>query len=88
MKTSVHARLNCSERATLERLKAATGESTSDLIRRGLVLVALEVTASQSALNRAGDSVGRFRDGPSHLSTNLRSLGVSEADGHSQGRWR
>jgi hypothetical protein len=74
MKTTAHARLSRDERATLERLKAATGQNTSDLIRRGLALVALEVTASPSALDRAGNSVGRFGNGPADLSTNLDHL--------------
>jgi hypothetical protein len=70
VKSTVQARLSRDERATLAWLKAATGQNTSDVIRRGLALVALEVTASPSALNRAGSSVGRFRNGPADLSSN------------------
>jgi hypothetical protein len=70
MKTTVHARLSRDERAAIERLKAATGQTESDLVRRGLALVAQEMTTAPSALDRAGESVGRFRNGPVDLSTN------------------
>ncbi|HVT49888.1 MAG TPA: hypothetical protein VHD57_19015 [Vicinamibacterales bacterium] len=70
MKTTVHARVSRDERAAIERLKAVTGQTESDLVRRGLALVEREVTAAPSALDRAGDSVGRFRNGPADLSMN------------------
>ena len=74
MKAYVHARLGREERTALEELKAKTGESDSDLVRRGLALVALEERRKRSALDLAGPSVGRFRKGPRDLSTNRKHL--------------
>jgi hypothetical protein len=74
VKTYVHARLDEEDRATLEHLKEATGQSESDLVRRGLQLVAREERRRRSALTLAGRSVGRFKNGPRDLSTNRKHL--------------
>lgn len=74
MKTYVHARLSAEERAVLNELKATTGHSDSALVRRGLLLVALEERRRRSALDLAGRSVGRFKKGPRDLSTSRRHL--------------
>jgi hypothetical protein len=74
MKSYIHARLGAEERAALEELKAKTGRTESELVRRGLQLVAREERRRGSALDLAGSSVGRFRKGPRDLSTNRRHL--------------
>jgi hypothetical protein len=74
MKGYVHARLGPGDRAVLEELKASTGCSDSQIVRRGLQLVAAEERRRQSALELAGRSVGRFKKGPRDLSTNRRHL--------------
>lgn len=74
MKTYVHARLDEADRAALEALKRETRQSESEIVRRGLRLVAAEERARRSALDLAGRSVGRFRKGPPDLSTNRDHL--------------
>ena len=74
VKSYVHARLSREERETLDRLKAATGQSESDLVRLGVRLAAEGLGAGRTALDLAGDSVGRFPDGPRDLSTNRAHL--------------
>jgi hypothetical protein len=74
MKRYVHARLREADRNLLERLKRATGRTESEILRRGLQLVATEEACQPSALKIAGRSVGRFRKGPADLSTNDRHL--------------
>ena len=74
VKTYVHARLHREERETLERLKAATGRSESDLVRLGVRLAAEGLGAGRTALDLAGDSVGRFPNGARDLSTNQTHL--------------
>jgi Arc/MetJ-type ribon-helix-helix transcriptional regulator len=74
VKTYIHARLPPADRAMLEELRALTGRSESDLVRRGLRLVARQERRRRSALAAAGRSVGRFADGPRDLSTNRRHL--------------
>jgi hypothetical protein len=74
MKTYIHARLSPEDRATLEELKTATGQSESEIVRRGIRLVASEHKRHRSALELAGRSVGRFTKGPRDLSTNRRHL--------------
>src|SRR5688572_24489211 len=64
VKAYIHARLGAKERATLEELKQATGRTESELVRRGLQLVAQEAGRRQSALDLAARSVGRFKRGP------------------------
>ena len=61
MKNYVHARLNPEEQRVLKELKKKTGETESSLVKRGLTLVyQKEVKKVQSALELAGDSVGKF----------------------------
>ena len=74
MKTYVHARLGKDGRATLDALKKATGQTESELVRRGLALVSREAGHARAALDLAGSSVGRFRNGPTDLATNKTHL--------------
>ena len=74
MKDYIHARLGKGDRAVLQRLKRSTGRTESEILRRGLQLVAAEEGQSRSALALAGPSVGRFKKGPKDLSTNRRHL--------------
>lgn len=74
MKAYIHARLGAAERAVLEELKAKTGHTESEIVRRGLDLVALEERRRRSALDLAGASVGRFKKGPRDLSSNRKHL--------------
>jgi hypothetical protein len=74
MKAYIHARLGDKERAALEELKEKTGQTESEIVRRGLHLVAQEERRRRSALELAGASVGRFEQGPRDLSTNRRHL--------------
>jgi hypothetical protein len=74
MKIYVHARLDTDERAALEELKAQTGQTESEIVRRGLRLVAQAERRRRSALALAGASVGRFKKGPRDLSTNRKHL--------------
>jgi len=70
MKTYVHARLSARDRAMLDELRDATGHSESALLRRGLQMVARAERRRRSALSLAGRSAGKFKTGPSDLSTN------------------
>jgi hypothetical protein len=72
MKAYIHARLDRAGQAVLEELKTKTGQTDSELIRRGLQLVAAEERRRGSALDLAGTSVGRYRNGPRDLSTNRK----------------
>ena len=74
MKTYIHARLGVEERTALDELRAKTGSTDSELVRRGLQLVALEERRRRSALDLAGRSVGRFKRGPRDLSTSRKHL--------------
>jgi hypothetical protein len=74
MKRYVHARLGPDDRQMLERLKRSTGRSESDILRRGLYLVAEETATRPSALALAGKSAGKFRNGPRDLSTARKHL--------------
>jgi hypothetical protein len=74
MKAYIHARLGAGDRAALEELKAKTGRTESEIVRRGLQLVAQEERRRRSALDLAGSSVGRFKKGPRDLSTNRKHL--------------
>ncbi len=78
MKAYIHARLGTRERAALDELKEKTGLSESEIVRRGLELVAKLVAKEErgrrSALDLAGPSVGRFRNGPRDLSTSRKHL--------------
>ena len=74
MKRYVHARLTEQDRVALDRLKRATGRTESEILRRGLKLVAQEEGGRVNALDLAGRSVGRFKRGPRDLSTNRKHL--------------
>lgn len=74
VKAYIHSRLGEADRAALEALKHSTGCSESELVRRGLQLVAQEEGRRRSALELAGRSVGRFKNGPRDLSTNRKRL--------------
>lgn len=74
MKAYIHARLGKEDRATLEKLKESTGRTESEIVRRGLQLVAEEQGRRRSALDLAGPSVGRFKKGPTDLSTGRKQL--------------
>ena len=74
MKTYLHARLAKADSVILQEVKAATGETDSEIVRRGLRLVAQEARGRRSALDLAGRSVGRFKNGPRDLSTNREHL--------------
>ncbi len=74
MKAYIHARLGKDERAALEALKQSTRQTESEIVRRGLQLVAAEERRRRSALHLAGRSVGRFKNGPRDLSTNRKHL--------------
>lgn len=72
MKGYIHARLDKQDSALLEELKAATGESDSQLVRRGLRLVRDALVGRRSALDVARASAGKFKGGPKDLSTNKK----------------
>ena len=74
VKAYIHARLGEGDRTVLEQLKQATGRTESEILRRGLQLVAEEEGRRRSALDVAGRSVGRFKKGPRDLSTNRKHL--------------
>ena len=74
MKAYIHARLGEEDRAVLEELKQSTGRTESEIVRRGLQLVAEEEGRRRSALELAGRSVGRFKKGPRDLSANRKHL--------------
>jgi len=74
VKNYVHARLTAEDRAALDKLKEATGASESDLVRRGLQMILKELAVTPSALDLAGKSVGKFRNGPKDLSSNKKYL--------------
>lgn len=70
----MHARLGKADRAVLDGLKRSTGRTESEIVRRGLRLVAAEEGRRRSALELAGRSVGRFTKGPRNLSTHRKHL--------------
>jgi hypothetical protein len=74
MKAYIHARLGHQERTTLDELKHSTGQTESEIVRRGLQLVVAEERQRRSALDLAGRSAGRFKKGPRDLSTNRKHL--------------
>ena len=74
MKAYIHARLGKDDRDALEQLKRATGQTESEIVRRGLHLVVREEGLRRSALELAGRSVGRLRKAPRDLSTNPKHL--------------
>lgn len=74
MKDYVHARLGKEDRVLLDELTQTTGRTESEVVRRGLHLVAMAEGRRQSALDIAGRSVGRFKKGPRDLSTSRKHL--------------
>lgn len=74
MEAYIHARISAEDRAVLDELKRSTGRTESEIVRRGLQLVAKEDARRRSALELAGTSVGRFKKGPKDLSTNRKHL--------------
>jgi len=74
MKAYIHARLGKKDRVVLDELKQSTGRTESEIVRRGLLLVAEEQGRRPSALELAGPSVGRFKKGPRNLSTSRKQL--------------
>ena len=74
VKTYIHARLSREERGELEKLKAATGQSESQIVRLGVRLAAEELAGRPSARDLAGTSVGRFTGGPKDLSGHRKHL--------------
>lgn len=74
MKAYIHARLGRADRGLIERLKRSTGRSESEILRRGLQLVAREEERRRSALDLAGRSAGRFTKGPKDLSVTRKHL--------------
>lgn len=74
VKDYIHARLSQADRTLLDELKETSGLTESELVRRGLELVAAEERARHSALHLAGGSVGRFAGGPRDLSVNRKHL--------------
>ena len=74
MKAYIRARVGAEDRAMLEELKQSTGRTESEIVRRGLQLVAKEEGRQRSALELAGRSVGRFTKAPKDLSANKRRL--------------
>jgi hypothetical protein len=74
MKAYIHARLSREDREILEKLKAATGRSESDLLRLGIRRAAEDLDARPSALDLAGTSSGRFVGGAEGLSVSRSHL--------------
>ena len=74
MKRYIHSRLTKEDQAVIKSLKEITGQSESELVRRGLRLILKERLPARSALDQAGDSAGKFSTGPKDLSTNRRHL--------------
>ena len=74
MKSYIHARLRGEDRASLDELKRTTGQTESEIVRRGLQLVVQEERRRRSALELAGRSVGQFKKGPRDLSTGRKHL--------------
>jgi hypothetical protein len=74
MKAYIHARLTKADQAVLELLKKSTGCSESELVRKGLHRILKDLKPLQSALEAAGDSVGKFTKGPKDLARNARHL--------------
>lgn len=75
MKEMIQARLNKEDQELLKELQAATGETVSAIIKKGLQMVyQREVEATQNALDIAQTSVGRFSSPLSDLSLHKKHL--------------
>jgi len=70
----IHARLTREDRAILDKMRKMSGCSESELVRRGLRLALEELGRKQSALELAGRSAGKFRNGPRDLATDRKHL--------------
>ena len=70
VKTYIHARLGKQDHVLLRELRESTGESDSELVRRGLRVMSEQLGRRPSALDVAGNSAGKFSTGPADLSTN------------------
>lgn len=73
MKAYIHARLTAEDRATLDDLREMTGLSESEIVRRSLQEMRAAMR-QHTALDLAGDSAGKFKEGPRDLSTNRRHM--------------
>ena len=75
MQNYVHARLDREEVKLLKELKAVTKETASALVKRGLRLVyEKDVCQAKTALERAGDLVGKYSSPFHDLSTNKKHM--------------
>lgn len=74
MKEIIQARLNKEEQDLLQELQATTGESVSDLIKKGLQLLYQEVGAGPNALELAQGSIGRFTASVADFSLHKKHL--------------
>ena len=74
MKSYIHARLTPEDQKVLKELRGATGEAESELVRKGLRLILKELRRKPSALDLAGDSVGKFAHAPRDLARNKTHL--------------
>lgn len=74
MKEIIQARLNKEEQDLLKELQAATGESVSAIIKKGLQLLYQEAGEAPSALELAHGSVGKFRAPVDDLSLHKKHL--------------
>lgn len=74
MREIIQARLNKKEQDLLKELQAATGESISTIIKKGLQILYQEVEAAPNALELAQGSIGRFRASVDDLSLHKKHL--------------
>ncbi len=75
MKNYVHARLDREHQKILKELKKKTGETESTLVKKGLRLIYQKgVQPTKSALEIAGDLVGKYSSGLGDLSTNKKYM--------------
>lgn len=75
MQNYVHARLGREEVKILKELKAVTKETASAIVKRGLRLVyEQDIHQAKTALERAGDLVGKYCSPFSDLSTNKKHM--------------
>ena len=72
MKSFIHARRGSADRAALEKLKQATGQSESEIVRRGLRLVAQRGSSPTAKRARPGGSSRRAIQGRAEGSVDQR----------------
>ena len=80
MKAYIHARLLKEDVTILEELKKATGDSESQLVRCGLRFIRDGLSRRRSALELAGPSAGKFKNGPKDLSTSKPRILTFDSD--------